>query len=105
MNQGNTGFRLSFHEKCLYPYFDRYQCEKLDIRMRYRSYPKGKGQTITPTSKQELRLPIGTRDEQGLLEQPELWAEDTISLHIHDFGQGTAAWLAEKTHQHKKVAY
>ncbi len=105
LNQGNTGFQLSFHEKCLYPYFDEYQCEKLDVRMRYRSYPKGKGATITPTSKQELRLPLGTRDEQGELEQPNVWAEDTISLHIHDFGKGTGSWLSSSMHKHEKTTY
>ena len=68
--------------------------------MRYRSYPKGKGVTVTPTSNQELRLPIGDRDEEGKLQTPELWAEDTITLHIHDFGKGVAGWLGRTTHQH-----
>ncbi len=71
--------------------------------MRYRTYPKGKGATITPTSTQELRLPIGTRDEQGEFEKTVLWAEDTITLHIHDFGRGVASLLSESMHKHENV--
>ncbi|MBU2893420.1 hypothetical protein KO495_08765 [Colwellia sp. D2M02] len=105
LNQGNTGFRLSFHEECLYPYFEQFSCEKIDVRMRCRTYSKGKGATITPTSKQELRLPIGIRDEEDVPAKSEVWAEDTITLHIHDFGQGTAGWLSRTMHKHEKTAY
>ena len=105
LNQGNTGFQLSFQEAALYPYFDKFKCETIEVRMRYRSYPKGKGATISASSNQELRLPIGDRDEEGELQDLNVWAQDTISLHIHDFGKGMASWLAGATHQHKKAKY
>ncbi|PCK33054.1 hypothetical protein [Pseudoalteromonas piscicida] len=88
-----TGFQLQFDEIALYPYFDKLNCTKLKLRMRCTKYPLGKGQTISPNSSQEFRLPAPDRDQDGNISEARLWSEQTVEVEIDDYGLSAAGLL------------
>jgi hypothetical protein len=88
-----TGFQLQFDETALYPYFDKLNCTKLKLRMRCTKYPLGKGQTISPNSSQEFRLPAPERDQDGNISEARLWSEQTVEVEIDDYGLSAAGLL------------
>ncbi|MGC0120106.1 hypothetical protein [Pseudoalteromonas piscicida] len=93
VNSSLTGLIIEFEESALYPYFDKFNHSKIQIRMRCRKYPRGKGATIYSGSSQELKLPASERDEEGKIEKPDLWAEQVINVEIEDYGMSPAGVL------------
>ena len=61
--------------------------------MRCTKYPLGKGQTISPNSSPEFRLPAPERDQDGNISEARLWSEQAVEVEIDDYGLSAAGLL------------